>query len=79
MRIAHGGLIHIRWPKCHWRATHTNGGHINRARPAHIDGRGDIGTLWIKYNRKRRGGNIIAVVWQRLMKVLLLNNPKSLA
>ena len=68
-----------RWPNSYWSITVASCGHIDRARPAHIDGRGDIGTLWIKYNRKGRGGNIIAIVRQRLMKVLLLNNPKALA
>jgi hypothetical protein len=55
MRVTHGRLIHGRWPEGHWRVTDTNRGYIDRARPAHIDGRGDIGTLRIKDNGKGCG------------------------
>ena len=79
MCVTHGRLIHGRWPEGHWRVTDTNRGYIDRARPAHIDGRRNISALRIKHNGKGRGGNIIAIVRQRLVKVLLLNNPKALA
>ena len=79
MRVTHGRLIHGGWPEGHWRVTDTNRGYIDRARPAHMDGCRNISAFWIKDNGKGRGSNIIAIVRQRLVKVLLLNNPKALA
>ena len=67
------------WPNSNGSITVVSCGHIDRARPAHIDGCGDIDALRIKDNGKGRGGNIIAILGQRLMKVLLLDNTKALA